>query len=148
MHLAFDLSENNCTLVRSEAYVVFVANVIRSLTPGSFEPEKYQCRSPLQTGLNPAWKRIAGDESFDEPTLSAAGLTSPGVYRDAGGKLHAVSLLGLKSSRAAMRPEKAIGEIELPAPRISGQPMELWSILLVAAGLLWLAGWCVGALKD
>jgi len=148
VYLAFDLSENNCTLVRSDAYVVFLANIMRSLAPGSPAPERYQYVTPLQAGFNPAWKRIVGDDSFDKSPLDTAGLTAPGVYRDPAGRLCAVSLPGLRSAMAQTPPEDVVAAIELPNPRLATQGRELWSILLVAAGLFWLSGWATGLLRD
>jgi len=148
VYVAFDLSENNCTLVRTEAYVVFLANVMRYLAPGAQATERYEYRTPLQAGANPAWKPIVRDETFAAATLEAAGLTAPGIFRDAGGQLHAVSLVGLQSAPVSMPPVRAVAVAPLPESQPLKQGAELWSILLAAAGALWLAGWSAAALRD
>ena len=148
VYVAFDLSENNCTLVRTDAYVVFLANVMRYLAPGAPAAERYEYRTPLQAGDNPAWKSIVHDESFDPGALEAAGLRAPGIFRDAGGQLHAVSLVGLRSTPASRPPGQAVATVPLPESRPLTQGAELWSILLASAGALWLAGWSAAALRD
>jgi hypothetical protein len=148
VHLAFDLSENNCTLVRTDAYVIFLANVMRYLSPGSSAVEKYEYRTPLQAGVNPAWKPIAGDKTFAASALESANLTAPGIYRDGAGRLHAVSLVGLRSSPAARTPAQAVAAAILPDGRPLTQGIELWSILLALAAMLWLGGWSAAALRD
>ena len=148
VYVAFDLSENNCTLVRTEAYVVFLANVMRYLAPGAPGAERYEYRTPLQAGANPAWKPIVRDETFDPAVLKSAGLTAPGIFRDAGGQLHAVSLVGLRSSPVSTPPDQAVAALPLPEAQPLTQGAELWSILLASAGALWLAGWSAAALRD
>ncbi|MDP6544463.1 MAG: BatA domain-containing protein [Phycisphaerae bacterium] len=148
VYVAFDLSENNCTLVRSDAYVVFMANVMRYLAPGASAGERYEYRTPLQAGANPAWKPIVRDETFDPAALESAGLTAPGIFRDAGGKLHAVSLVALRSAPVSIPPGQSVAAAPLPHGQPLTQGMELWSILLAAAGALWLAGWSAAALRD
>jgi hypothetical protein len=147
VYVAFDLSENNCTLVRTDAYVVFLANVMRYLAPGAPAAERYEYRTPLQAGANPAWKPIARDETFDPAALESAGLTAPGIFRDDGGQLHAVSLVGLRAARTSMPPDQAVDAVPLPEALPLRQGVELWSILLAAAGALWLAGWSASALR-
>jgi len=148
VYVAFDLSENNCTLVRTEAYVVFLANVMRYLAPGAPAAERYEYRTPLQAGANPAWRPIVRDETFEPATLEAAGLTAPGIFRDAGGQLHAVSLVALRSAPVSTSPGRSVAAVPLPEARPLRQGTELWSILLAAAGAFWLAGWSAGALRD
>ncbi|MDP6637258.1 MAG: hypothetical protein QGG42_20365 [Phycisphaerae bacterium] len=148
VYLAFDLSENNCTLVRTDAYVVFLANVMRYLAPGGTSVERYEYRTPLQAGVNPAWKPIVRDEKFDAGVLQTAGLTAPGVFRDAGGRLHAVSLVGLRSTGVSTPPARAVAAATLPEGRPLTRGVELWSILLAAAGAFWLAGWSAAAIRD
>ena len=148
VHVAFDLSENNCTLVRTEAYVVFLANAMRYLAPGAQTAERYEYRTPLQSGANPAWKPIVRDETFEPAALEAAGLTAPGIFRDAGGQLHAVSLVAMRSVPVSMAPDRAVAAAPLPEARPLRQGTELWSILLAVAGAFWLAGWSAAALRD
>ena len=148
VYVAFDLSENNCTLVRTEAYVVFLANVMRYLLPGPPAGEIYEYRTPLQTGVNPAWKSIVRDETFDPAALETAGLSAPGIFRDAAGKLHAVSLVGLRAAPVSMPPERALAAVSLPQSEPLRQGAELWSILLASAGVLWLTAWSLAALRD
>ena len=148
VYVAFDLSENNCTLVRTEAYVVFLANAMRYLAPGAQAAERYEYRTPLQAGANPAWKPIVRDETFETDAMETAGLTAPGIFRDAGGQLHAVSLVGLQSAPVSMPPASAVAAATLPESQPLRQGTELWSILLAAAGALWLAGWSAAALRD
>ena len=148
VYVAFDLSENNCTLVRTGAYVVFLANVMRYLAPGAPAGERYEYRTPLQGGANPAWKPIVRDETFAPAALEAAGLRAPGIFRDAGGQLHAVSLVALRSAPVSMPPARAIDAAPLPEGERLTRGTELWSILLASAGVLWLAGWSAAALRD
>jgi hypothetical protein len=148
VYVAFDLSENNCTLVRSDAYVVFLANVMRYLYPGAPGAEKYEYRTPLQTGVNPEWKPIVRDETFTAAALETAGLTAPGIFRDAAGKLHAVSLLALRRAQAKIPPARAVAEAPLPEPQPLGQGRQLWSILLAIGGVSWLLAWFLAAVRD
>jgi len=148
VYVAFDLSENNCTLVRTDAYVVFLANVMRYLAPGLSTSERYECRSPLQTGANPAWRPIVSDETFAPTALETAGLTAPGIFRDAGGQLHAVSLLALRSAPVSLPLDRAVAAALLPEAQPLTQGRELWSILLASAGALWLAAWSLAALRN
>ena len=146
--VAFDLSETNCTLVRSEAYVVLLANIMRFLAPGSVDAERYEYLTPLQAGVNPAWKPIADDKTFAPSALEAAGMTAPNIHRDAGGTLHAVSLVGLRAAKVAVSPDRAVEAADLGEPQPLSQGAELWSVLLAAAGAFWLAGWAAAALRD
>jgi len=148
VYLAFDISEHNCTLVRSEAYVVLLANIMRFLAPGSPQSDRFEYLTPLQAGSNPAWKPIIRDEAFDAAALAPAGLTAPGVHRDPSGRLSAVSLVGLRSGGVHESPRTAASSAPLPERQSTGRGMDLWPVLLVAAGLLWLAGWAAGALLD
>jgi hypothetical protein len=141
--LAFDLSENNCTLVRSEAYVVFLANVMRYLAPGSAGQAKYEYLTPLQAGANPTWKPIRRAE-----TLADRSLTSPGIYLDPDSQAHAVCLPGLRSSSTSRPPVEAARRVALPQPKRSARGYDLSTILLLAAGLFWLAGWTASTLRD
>jgi len=148
VYVAFDMSENNCTLVRTGAYVVFLANVMRYLVPGAPAGEKYEYRTPLQAGANPAWKPIVRDETFASTALRASGLSAPGIFRDAGGQLHAVSLVGLRSAIVSTPPAQSVSAAPLPEAQPLKKGAELWSILLASAALLWLAGWSAAALRD
>ncbi|MCP4375026.1 MAG: hypothetical protein GY794_02425 [bacterium] len=148
VYLAFDLSENNCTLVRSDAYVVFLANVMRFLSPGASVAEKYEYRTPLQTGVNPEWTPIIHDETFTTSVLKAAGLTAPGIFRDAAGKLHAVSLTALRQAPAETPPAKCVAEAPLPEAQPMRQGTPLWPVLLAMGGVIWLLAWFMAAVRD
>ena len=88
------------------------------------------------------------DDTFDLGALDTANLTAPGVYRDAEGRLHAVSLVGLRSGRISTQPLQSVASVMLPQGRAVTQGLELWSILLALAGALWLAGWSLASLRD
>jgi len=150
VYVAFDLSEENCTLVRTESYVVFLANVMRYLSPGLRGEAKYEYLTPLEAGMNPAWVLLASDEEspYDPGALNSAGLTAPGVFRDAAGKYHAVSLVALRSSRADSGAIQTAESAPLPDPQPLARGTELWSILLAVAAALWLAGWTLRTLRD
>ncbi|MBL7221684.1 MAG: BatA domain-containing protein [Phycisphaerae bacterium] len=148
VYVAFDLSENNCTLVRTDAYVVFLANVMRYLVPGAPAGERYEYSTVLQAGANPAWKPIVRDETFASTALETAGLTAPGIFRDAGGQLHAVSLVALRSAPVSIPFDRAVAAAPLPDAQPLTQGRELWSILLASAGALWLAAWSLAALRG
>jgi hypothetical protein len=67
----------------------------------------------------------------------------PGLYADAAGRLHAVSLVGLKPGRPPVTPDEAIAAIELPRAEYAERGVPLWPVLAAAAAALWLAGWAV-----
>jgi hypothetical protein len=64
----------------------------------------------------------------------------PGLYRDGDGGLHAVALGGLSDAGAA---SPAIDDLPLPQPVSSRQPLALWPVFAMLAGLLWLGGWAL-----
>jgi hypothetical protein len=65
------------------------------------------------------------------------------LYRDSSGAFQAVSLTGLHSAKPARDPADVAAQAPLPAPQLSSTRQELWPVFLIAAALLWLAGWTI-----
>lgn len=137
IYVAFDISGENTNFTMTDAFVIFLANAMRHLTPGGAGRQSYCCVTPMQAGLNTGWSRIAGQLPLD----LRGGLPKPGIYRDAADVLHAVSLVGLQGGRAKVDPLEAVAAVPLPRPQALKAPVELWPMLVAIAVLLWLAGW-------
>ena len=143
VYVAFDIHEDNCTLVRTDAYVVFLANVMRYLAPGTKADVTYEYLTPPQAGHNPGWRRLRSDGAEWAPVKT---LTPPGLYRDPTGTYHAVSLVGLRSRRAKAAPAEAVANLPLPEPTPLKAGIILWPVFLAAAVVLWLIGWTLRTL--
>ena len=144
VYVAFDLSEDNCTLVRTDAYVVFLANVIRYLAPAAKAGITYGYLTPREAGLNPSWQPVFLTGS--DARGCGAILTPPGLYQDPKGTLHAVSLVGLRGGRPQVTPDQVVSSLPLPPPRPVEAGIQLWPALLAIAMGLWLTGWALTAL--
>ena len=143
VYVAFDIHEDNCTLVRTDAYVVFLANVMRYLAPGGKADVTYEYLTPLQAGHNPRWRPVRSDGA---EWAAVKTLTPPGLYQDPTGTYHAVSLVGLRSGRAKVPPSEAAADLPLPEPTPLKAGMILWPVFLAAAVVLWLIGWTLRTL--
>jgi len=141
VYLAFDLTAENTNFAVGESvsFVIFMANVMKYLLPEARPELSYESVTPLAAGSRPDWKQLpaAGDEGID----AEGPLPRPGIYRDESGRHHAVSLVGLRSAELKTPPAERIASLPLPAPVASAEAVELWPALLLAAILLWLAGW-------
>ena len=137
VYVAFAIDSDNTNLSMTEAFVIFLANAVDWLAPGKAE-QTYTSETPLQTGPQPGWKRLAGREDFGQGDLPG-----PGLYQDRDGRLHAVSLTGLRAAQASMPPLEAVAALSLPDPVSSRQDVDLWPALAVAAMGLWLTGWAM-----
>lgn len=140
VYVAFDMGEENTNFAMTDAFVILLANAMRWLAPGPAAEVTYGYETPLAAGPQPDWRAVG-------PVRPRAGryglLPAPGIYREPSGRLHAVSLPGLRSAEAPRPPAQAAAEAPLPDPERLVGGMELWPALAVAAMALWLAGWGV-----
>jgi len=138
VYLAFDLTAENTNFAVGESvsFVIFMANVMKYLLPEARPELSYESVTPLEAGSRPDWRRLPGDGG-----AGAGPLPRPGIYRDESGRHHAVSLVGLRSAEPKTPPAERIASLALPAPVASAEAVQLWPVLLLAAALLWLAGW-------
>ena len=130
--IAFSLDAFNGTFAPSDAMVIFLANVMRELA-SEITDETYQWTRPSDCRLPDGSAAIvAGAPQWQ----SAKGqLPAPGLYRDSHGDLHAVNVLGLSAKRPpSVEPSPVAKNLHM-----NRQP--LWPPLLLAAMVLWLAGW-------
>jgi len=137
VYVAFAIDSDNTNLSMTEAFVIFLANAMDWLAPGKAE-ETYTWETPLQTGPQPGWERLAGREDFGQGDLPG-----PGLYRDRDGHIHAVSLTGLRAARAIAPPLDVVAKLSLPDPAPTGQAVELWPALAIAAMGFWVTGWAM-----
>ncbi|HOF17747.1 MAG TPA: hypothetical protein PK082_02465 [Phycisphaerae bacterium] len=135
VYVAFDPAEENTTFARSEAFVIFLSNVVEFLAGARPGEIRYECAAPLATPTSPGWRTVVGGEGPPGP------LPWPGLHRDGDGVLHAVSLPPLHADTPVVAPAQAIAAAPLPEPEPIGATAALWPALLAAAGLLWIAGW-------
>ena len=139
IYLAFDLAAENTGFAMTEAFVILMANAMEYLAPGARPQETYEHVTPLEAMRPRDWTSLAAP---GEPPAAADGpLLWPGVYRDASGALHAVSLLGLKSAEPEVDVRDQIAAISLPPPMPAARGRELWPALALGALALWLIGW-------
>lgn len=153
IYLSFDISEQETNFATTPAFVVFMANAIGWLSPGGGEGRRAFDFSPPVTlataGMTKlqflpcAWK----DKDTAVAAVAPPNDFEPGVYWPAGRPQDAVavSLTGLKAGAANGNPTKVAAGLALPPPQASGQGVELWPGLLLAAMVLWLAGWYLRA---
>lgn len=138
VYLAFDTAAANTNFAMGESFVIFLANAFKHLAPAGRAGLTYESVAPIRAAASADWKPLA-------PGPRGGPLPPPGLYRDAAGDVHAVSLTGLRSARPDADPARRVAEVKLPPPQPTGEPVELWPLLLVAAGALWLAGWAARA---
>jgi len=135
VYVAFDFAEPNTnfgTVVPD--FVIFLANVVEYLAPGSISEVSFVSHTPLQA--DPSWQPVGPSDSQPKGTL-----LRPGIYRDAAGQLHAVSLTGLRAGRPSVPPAQAVANLPLGEPQYADKPVQLWPVLAAAAGACWLLGW-------
>ncbi len=141
--IAFDTDTENTNFAMTKSFVIFLSNVFKHLAPQTRSRVSYEFVSPLSAGPRIGWKPV--ELIGHRPTVPGKDgpLPWPGLYRDADGTLHAVSVTGLKSAAPGVDPLKRIAEITLPQPEPLTKSVELWPLLALAAGLLWMGGWVV-----
>jgi len=137
IYVAFDLAESNTNFATKNEFVYLLANVIDALAPGKARAA-FGYETPLQATPDRDWRSLAGGGP-----LPAGAFAWPGLYVDAGGEPHAVSLVGLRPAGPPAPWEQAIADVPLPAPEYARRGVSLWPYLAVAACGLWLAGWVV-----
>ena len=135
--VAFAIDSDSTNLSMTETFVIFLANAVDWLAPGKAE-QAYTFEAPLQTGPQPGWKRLVGRDDFAQGDLPG-----PGLYQDRDGRLHAVSLTGLRTARASVPPLDVVAGLSLPDPASTGQAVDVWPALAVAAMGFWLTGWAM-----
>jgi len=140
VYVAFELSADNTDLAMSETLVVFLANVVRWLAPPGRAEATYDYLPPRRAPRDARWRRLAGGGGRG---AGLGPLPWPGVFRDDGGALRAVSLVGLGAGRPKQPPADAVAAAPLPAAELIGHVVELWPLLVAAAVTLWLAGWAM-----
>jgi hypothetical protein len=143
VYVAFDLAAENTNFATSEAFVIFMANAVRYLIPsmaaGGGTAVRYESVTPIRAGPAADWTPMPTPAPAGN--AFAASFAAPGLYRDAAGALHAVSLTALKSAQPAENPVKKVLALPLPAPEPQARPVDLWPALLLAAAVCWLLGW-------
>jgi hypothetical protein len=136
VYLAFDLAEPNTNFgTLAPDFVIFLANVIDFLVPGKAGQTSFTSHTPLQADAD--WEPLGPPSKLQR----AGPLPWPGIYRDAAGKLRAVSLTGLTAAQPKVPPDQAVAEMPLPQPQYARYGIALWPALAAAAGILWLLGW-------
>jgi len=111
----------------------------------------YDYVSPLRAGPVPLgaglWRRIVGQSPPGGGAGGRAPLPWPGIYADQAGDVLAVSLVGMgretpQTASRPLRPQPTnVSDVPLPEPVFAGGQAELWPWLVIAAMILWLAGW-------
>jgi len=138
VYLSFDTAAANTNFAMGESFVIFLANAFKHLAPAGRAGLTYESVAPIRAAASGDWKPLA-------PGPRGGPLPPPGLYRDAAGDVHAVSLTGLRSAKPDADPARRVAEVKLPPPQPTGEGVEFWPALLLAAGVLWLAGWAVRA---
>jgi hypothetical protein len=141
IYVAFDLAEPNTNFGTLPDFVIFLAAAVDYLAPVDVGKTAYVSATPLRVGTNPDWAPVRGRLASNLADERHP-LHWPGIYRDAAGTLHAVSLTGLRGSAAPAVPvDEVIANLPLPEPQYAEQGLALWPALAAAAGVLWLLGW-------
>ena len=167
LYVAFDFDPENTNFGLTDSFVAFLANATGWLLPQARRQVSYSALRPDQAQFGQApsdWQELlfaqghsAAEAAGEAPAASeisrsgmperhsdaASPLPWPGVYRDRSGALQAVSLTGLRSANPPRDPAELAANAPLPAPQQIGARQELWPAFLIAAALLWLAGWTV-----
>jgi hypothetical protein len=148
VYLGFNLAPENTNFTLDQSFVVLMGNVLEFLAAPLAPVTNFQAVTPSEAGTHTPWRRVTGQDqdggstANSPPSPGAPGLPWPGIYRDADGKLHAVSLTIQPPSAPTSQPATiSPADAPLPQPQPARSPLELWPILLAAAGGLWLAGW-------
>jgi len=150
VYVAFDMAAANTDFGLNESFVVFLANTMAFLgnQPGGGALNTYETVEPRQAGPAKDWQPLAPAEwSVARPQT----MPWPGLYRDPAGTLHGVGIGPLATTDAATQPAEivsnSVGNVPLPAPEPTGQPLVLWPGLLLLAAASWLAGWWIRAAR-
>jgi len=139
-----DISVSNTNWTTLESFVIFMANAVRWLAPGA-DGDEYGCRSPIEAGRPADWRPVgvAGrDDGGDTGCL-----LPPGVYTDADGGLHALSLVGLRAGSPNVPVEQAVDAAQLGEAVSDRWSAEIWPMLAGMAAALWLVGWALRVLR-
>lgn len=141
IYVAFDLGTDNTNIAMTESLVIFLGGAMRWLSPGGRGRTTFDYVTPVRAGVNPDFSAVLGKIRPN----GATALPGPGVYRDASGAFHAVSLPGLRAALPKTAPREAVAALALPSPRRLDSAVELWRVLAAAATVLWLLGWTLRA---
>jgi len=138
-----DISPSNTNWTTLESFVIFMTNAVRWLAPGENGGE-YGYRVPIEAGRPADWRPagIAGRGDSGD----AAPLLPPGVYADADGSLHALSLVGLRAGSPDVPVKQAVDAAQLGEAVSEGFSLEVWPMLAGLAAALWLVGWALRVL--
>jgi len=135
--IGFDLSADNTNFVLSRSFPIFLANAVEFLAGTRPAAEAYEAVPPGRADA--AWRAVVAG-STDRPAW-------PGLYADAAGDLHAVSLTG-QEALGGGQPVNVDGLEQvrvapLPPKRPVGREIALWWLLAALAMAAWLAGWAL-----
>jgi len=146
VYVAFDMAAANTDFGLNESFVVFLANATAFLgNQGSAGAlSTYETIEPRQAGPVNDWQPLAPAEWL---VARPQTMPWPGLYRDAAGALHGVSMGPLATTDATTQPAESVEDIPLPAPEPMGRPVVLWPGLLLLAAASWLAGWWMRATR-
>ena len=142
VYVTFDLAAENTNFALRQDFVVFLANVMRYLAPPGRPRAEFGYLRPSRAGPTTRrdWKRLLGPQT--DPFAGAdTPLLPPGIYQDAAGRLHAVSLVGLEPAPPHRPRGPKAADVELPQPRPIGRHLSLWPYLVAAAAAAWVIGW-------
>ena len=131
IYVAFDLDAENTNFSMSEAFVIFLANSVRWLSPAA---EGAAGRFELQGSLLPRQ---------DSPARGASPLLGIRAHPGSAGGAYADGLLGLRGGQPRTSPAAAVAAAPLPAAESPAGAAEFWWIPALAAMALWLAGWAL-----
>lgn len=146
MYVLPDISPSNTNWTTLESFVIFMANAVRWLAmDDDAATGTYACRAPIDAGRPVDWRPIGvarrGDSGDTGPLLP------PGVYADADGTPHALSLVGLRASSPAVPVEQAVDAAQLGEAVSEGFSLEIWPILAALGAALWLVGWTLRVVR-
>jgi hypothetical protein len=148
VYIAFALDTQNTNFAATESFVVFLANAFRWLSPRQVGEARYEFLPPSRAARRDDWKPISaggaeGPAGAAGPDWAKGPCLPPGVYLDANGDCHAVSMVGLRPAPAAEDHLHAAADAPLPDPQPAETSLYLGPWLAMAAVALWLAGWGV-----
>ncbi len=139
-----DLAAENTNWMTLKSFVIFMANTMHWLAPGQAGGGEYVYRAPIDVGRPADWKPVAVTGRADDDT---GPLLRPGVYVDSDGALHALSLVALRVGAPKVPAAQAVDAADLGETVDERMSLEVWPLLVGAAGLLWLAGWTLRVVR-
>ena len=144
-----DVATENTNWPTLESFIFFMANTMRWLSPVEEGDGEYVYRAPIEVGSPADWRQVLADEGLAEQRgIGEAGvLLGPGVYAGPEGRLHAVSLVALRSGRPGVTVARAVAAAELGEAVGEGRSLAAWPMLVGLAGVLWLAGWTLRVVR-